>query len=57
MPIAAGGPAPDVKFMTADRQEIVLSSFKGQQNVVRVLPPCFHRRLRAGAAEVPEHDL
>ena len=39
MPIAAGGPAPDVKFMTADRQEIVLSSFKGQQNVVLAFYP------------------
>ena len=39
MPISAGGPAPDVTFMTPDRQEVPISSFKGQKTVVLAFYP------------------
>ena len=29
-----GDPAPDVGFTTADRQEVKLADFEGQQNVI-----------------------
>ncbi len=39
MPIAVGQPAPDVALKDQNQQEVKLSSFRGQRNVVLVFYP------------------